>query len=69
MVKCDFSEEMVDKDLPESESEILDKGKCKKEKETTSLVSLRFEGKALKGNFILRKINLKNKKHWLFYIE
>ena len=66
---CDFSEEIVDKDIQDSEVEILDKGKCKKEKETTSLISLRFEGKALTGNFILKKINLKNKKHWLFYIE
>ncbi len=64
---CDWSSDGATGDLSDSGEEFLDRGRCKKIDETENSFNLQIDGENLKGNYALRKIQLKGKSRWLFY--
>ncbi|MDH4222581.1 MAG: hypothetical protein OEV55_03470 [candidate division Zixibacteria bacterium] len=64
---CDFSEKVESVNPLDDRARTLDRGKCKMQKESESIIRLEFEGEILKAGFLLRKIHLKGRERWLFY--
>jgi len=64
---CDWTGDAFAKDDSDNRGEVLDTGNCKKIKETKTFLGFKLDGEILKGNYLLRKIKLKDKKRCLFY--